>query len=219
MYSNPMRTSILLLLLTACSAPPPPPPPAPLPPKPPLAQETLTALSALEATFYTHWGSIDNTEPFGRLGLEHVPPLLEAAHSGGTRSLMAFRILTRLAPDESFSEEAKAILYTSALRREKDFSRWGVISKQEYLPGVYGDELMKIGEAVVPFLRDLLSDRRLAPVIASPGVWQNRANRDRVCDYAWVMVAKIVGRKTVYRNEPRLRDPQIREMGYWLDRR
>ena len=179
----------------------------------------MRVLSALEATFYTHWGSVEKTEPFGWLGPEHVPSLRGVADSGGPRSLMALRVLERLAPGEAFSTEAKAILYASALRRETDFSRWGVISKEGFLPGVYGHELTGLGKKAVPFLRGLLADRRRAPVITAPGALQNRIRRDRVCDYAWVIIAKILHRPTAYRDEPHLRDPQIRELGHWLDRR
>jgi hypothetical protein len=46
-----------------------------------------------------------------------------------------------------------------------------------------------------------------------------RIREDRVCDYAWVMLATMFDRPLGYHEDPRLRDPQIKELDLWLDRR
>jgi hypothetical protein len=47
----------------------------------------------------------------------------------------------------------------------------------------------------------------------------NRAQADRVCDYAWVFLATMFDRPLAYHPDPRHRDPQIHELDLWLDRR
>lgn len=209
-----MRFSAALLIgLGACAAPSPPRPPEP---GRDWAAEARQALDRLEASFYTHWGSLERTPEFLRLGRGHVPALRAEADANGPRALTACRVLRKLAPEERFSPDARAILYTSALARESDFTRWGVVSPMGFLPGVYGQELLDLGKGSTPYLRPLLSDRRRAPV---PGEPANRAQGDRVCDYAWILLAALHDRPLAYHSAPDARDEQIRQMDLWLDRR
>ncbi len=200
-----------LLFLASCTAAlPPPAPPAP----PPSKEEVIKILEALENSFYDHWGAVEKTADFGRLGAAHVPVLRELADANGDHALMAFRVLARLAPREEFSREARGFLYASAMARERDFVRWGVISEDNLLPAVYGQELLSLGAAAEAPLRRLLTDHRSAPVNGNI-----RLRDDRVCDYAWVFLAKILGRPFKYDPNPYNRDPQIRAMDLWFDRR
>jgi hypothetical protein len=133
---------------------------------------------------------------------------------------MAMRVLARLAPEERFSPEARAIVYTTSLAREGNFLRWGSISPSGFLPGVYGAELLALGPVVATPLQRLLGDRRPAPVYGSREAEAvNRAQGDRVCDYAWVLLSAIFDRPLLYHEDPRRRDPQIRELDLWLDSR
>lgn len=133
---------------------------------------------------------------------------------------MAYRILRHLAPEEKFSEAAKAILYVTAFEREENFIRWGVISKTGIQTAVYGAEMMELKTAVIPYLRKSLANRRRAPVRGEEAAERsNRRYGDRVCDYAWVFLADLLGRPMTYREEPYDRDPQIHELDLWLDRR
>jgi hypothetical protein len=167
-----------------------------------------------------HWGAVQETAEYRKLGAAHVPLLRQIADANGELSLMACRVLCRLAPEQAFSESAKAILYVSAFEREENFIRWGVISKGGILPAIYGDEMMSLKTAIVPYLRKSLANRRPARVQGLPEAERsNRRQGDRVCDYAWVMLATILGRPFSYSDEPRDRDPQILEFDLWLDRR
>jgi hypothetical protein len=211
---------LALLLLASCASPPPPRPAPPAEPDPAaLRAEARAALVALETAFYEHWGSVEKTAPYARLRPDHVPYLREVADANGEHALMALRVLERLAPAERFSDAAKAILYASALERETNFARWGVISPRGFLPGVYGAELLKLKAASAPFLQKLLADRRRAPVVGGEGERTSRAQGDRVCDYAWVFLATIFDRPLAYYEDPSLRDDQIRKLDLWLDRR
>jgi hypothetical protein len=173
-------------------------------------------LDALEASFYVHWGSVERSPDYARLGREHVPALREEADANGPRAVLALRALERLAPEEPVRPAAKAILYAAALGRENDFTRWGAISPSGFLPGVYGQELLNLGALSTSYLRPLLSDRRRAPASAERA---GKAAGDRVCDYAWVLLATIHDRPLAYHPDPDRRDEQIRQMELWLDRK
>jgi hypothetical protein len=205
-----------LLLLASCGAPPPPP----VRPDPvDLRAETAALLGSLEQTFYSHWGSLESTAEYRRLRDEQIPVLREIADSNGEHALMALRLLSRRAPGERFSPAAKAILYWTVFRRDHFFNRWGVISKGGFMPGVYGHEMMALGETVAPYLQKSLQDRRRAAVFGGEEERTNRSQGDRVCDYAWVLLATMFDRPLAYHADPRLRDPQIQELDLWLDRR
>ncbi len=181
--------------------------------------EARDILAALEGNFYTHWGAVEGTAEYARLEAGHVPALREIADSNRERALMALRVLGRLAPGERFSDDARAILYVTALERELNFSRWGVIGPRGFIPAVYGQELLRLG-AAAPYLKRLLGDRRRAVVFGDPeGERANRRQGDRVCDYAWVFLATVLDRPLAYAADPRDRDRQIRELEAWLDRR
>jgi hypothetical protein len=207
------RFVLLLAALEACATPPPPQPPLPTRD---FRAEARTALDRLEASFYTHWGSIEGTPEVRRLGREHVAALREETDANSHRALMALRVLARLAPEERFSPAAKAILYAGALAREGDFTRWGVVAPTGFLPGVYGQELLELGTVSTPYLRPLLRERRRAPVQREPA---GRIQGDRLCDYAWVFLATLYDRPLAYHADPDLRDEQIRQLDLWLDRR
>lgn len=204
------------MLAASCGAPPP----RPAPPDPAAARaEVVAILESLERSFYTHWGSVESTPEYARLKDEHVPILRAIADSNGDNALTALRVLAKRAPSERFSPAAKAILYWSVFQREITFNRWGVISKSGFIPGVYGHELMAIGAPAAPFLQKSLRDQRRAPVTGGEEERTNRIQQDRVCDFAWVLLATMFDRPIGYHEDPRLRDPQIQDLDLWLDRR
>jgi hypothetical protein len=207
---------VLLLALASCGTPPSPPPL-----RDPSASKTeaLAILDSLERSFYSHWGSVESTAEYAKLREDQVPILRELADANGEQALMALRILARRAPGERFSPTAKAILYWSAFQRDHFFNRWGMISKSGFFPGVYGHEMMALGAAAGPYLQKSLRDTRRAPVFGGEEERTSRIQGDRVCDYAWVMLATIFDRPLAYHTDPRLRDPQIQELDLWLDRR
>jgi len=211
------RTLTALLLLASCGAPPPPPPVRPDPAV--VRADTVALLGSLEGTFYSHWGSLESTAEYRRLRDDQIPILREIADSNGEHALMALRLLARREPGERFSRSAKAILYWTLFQRDLFFNRWGVISKSGFMPGVYGHEMMALGEAVAPFLQKSLRDQRRAAVFGGEEERTNRIQGDRVCDYAWVLLATMFDRPLAYNVDPRLRDPQIQELDVWLDRR
>jgi hypothetical protein len=213
------QVSILLLLLPgACAGPGRRPAPATIPPAP-TREATRDLLARLEAAFYIHWGAVETTPTFKSFGPGHVPWLREQMDSNQDLSLMAMRVLERMAPGERVPPAAKAILYSGALARERNFTRWGLISPSGFFPGVYGDEVMRLGREALEPLGRLLGDRRRAPVEGGTAETVNRMQGDRVCDYAWVLLCTLLDRPLAYHAEAGKRDPQIRELEAWLARR
>jgi hypothetical protein len=182
--------------------------------------EAAEVLAALEATFYIHWGAVEGTAEYARLDGRHQGVLRGIVDANGERALMALRVLRRLSPGERFTDDAVAMVYAGALDRERNFVRWGVFGPRGFTPAVYGQELLRLGKGAAPALRGLLESRRRAPVFGdSEGERANRRQGDRVCDYAWVFLALIFDRPLAYSEDPRDRDPQIRALDLWLDRR
>jgi hypothetical protein len=216
-----MKPSVLLFsLLAACASKHPAPEKAPPVPSPPSRSEVIRILARLESTFYTHWGSVEKTPEYAALPETAVPVLRELVESNGEYALMALRVLACRAPEVKFSAEVKAILYASAFGRETNFTRWGVISPSGFLPGVYGAELLSLGKAVGPYLQKYLGERRPAPIQGGKSLDRTHwLQQDRVCDYAWVLLSQIFDRPLAYTPDPESRDPQIRELDLWMDRR
>jgi hypothetical protein len=211
------RWAVLVLVLTSCGAPARAPRPSVDPTS--LRAEAAAILESLEKSFYSHWGSVESTAEYRRLRDDHLPALREIADSNGEHALMALRVLARRAPAERFSPAAKAILYWTVFQRDDRFNRWGVISKAGFVPGVYGHELLALGPAAAPYLQKSLRDTRRILIVGGEEERNSRLQEDRVCDFAWVFLATIFDRPLAYHLDPRLRDPQIRELDVWLDRR
>lgn len=209
-------------LLAGCAGTPPEPPrvAAALEADPVrLRREVLEVLEVLERGFYEHWGAVERSAAYARLRPEHGPELRRIAEANVEESLMALRVLDRLEPRERFDAEARAILYVSALKREVNFARWGILMERGLFPGVYGHELLCLGRSAAPYLRGLLGDRRRAPVFGAGSADRENVRRgDRVCDYAWVLLAAILGRPVAYDADPERRDAAIRRFDRELDR-
>lgn len=184
-----------------------------------MRKEAISILESLEETFYDHWGSVESTAPYARLREEHLPILREMVNSNGTLALMALRVLQKRSPGERFPTSVRAIIYWSGFQRETCFNRWGVISARGFLPGIYGQELLELGPEIVPYLQRSLRDDRRAPVVGGEEERTSRIQADRICDYAWVLLAALYHRPVDYNPDPRLRDPQIHALDLWIDRR
>ncbi|HLY11448.1 MAG TPA: hypothetical protein VKW04_19245 [Planctomycetota bacterium] len=213
-----MRKILILLLLglASCQAPPPP---APKVDPEARKREVLELLGALEKSFYSHWGSVELTREYAQLRDGDVPMLRDIADSNGEHALLAMRVLSKRAPGERFSPAAKAILYWTVFARDTLYNRWGILSKGGFLPGVYGQEVLTLGAAAAPYFQQSLRDTRRVAVFGADEERASRIQQDRVCDYAWVLLATIFDRPRSYAEDPRLRDPQIHELDLWLDRR
>jgi hypothetical protein len=214
---RPQKVSlILLLVLTSCQAPPPP---APVVDPDALKKEVLPLLESLEKSFYSHWGSVESTPEYKKLRDEHIPLLRTIADSNGNHALVALRVLAKRAPQERFKPEAKAILYWTVFARDPIHNRWGLITNGGFLPGTYGQEVLELGAAAAPYFQQSLRDKRRVVVFGTEAERTSRIQQDRICDYAWILLATIFDRPLAYNEDPRLRDPQIHDLDVWIDRR
>jgi hypothetical protein len=212
-----MRKLLIVLLgLASCQAPPPPAPKADPDAR---RKEVLALLDSLERSFYSHWGSVETTKEYAALRDADVPLLREVADSNGPNALQALRVLAKRAPGERFSPAAKAILYWTVFAKDIVYNRWGLISKDGFLPGVYGQEVIDLGVAAAPYFQQSLRDERRVAVFGAAEERDSRNRQERVCDYAWMILATSFGRPVQVTEDPRLRDTQIHELDLWIDRR
>ena len=94
-----------------------------------------------------------------------------------------------------------------------------MITGSGFLPGVYGQEVLDLGPAAAPYFQQSLRDQRRVVVFGKEEERTSRIQQDRICDYAWILLATIFDRPLAYNEDPRLRDPQIHELDVWIDRR
>lgn len=142
------------------------------------------------------------------IGAAAAPFLAEEAQSGGTGALLALEAL-RIADRDAYEQlpaAARAAIYTRALKESAVFNAWGI-------PGMQltstAHALIALGEEAVQALRPLLDDDRPAPLEGSQDATTSRYYGNRVRDYAFVLLAEIVGLAYSYDVEPERRDEQI----------
>jgi hypothetical protein len=109
-------------------------------------------------------------------------------------TLLALREMSRDVVYPRVDIGMKAAILTDQLKHATYFNAWG-------LPGFYSDSsydkpapveaVIELGQAVVPNLRLLLSEKRSAPRWGSEERFQNETYKYRVADYAYALIQQI----------------------------
>ena len=160
--------------------------------------------------------SANEVPPFGalsvalalRMGAAATPHLrlhLEPSGATGFLALEALRYAD--APEYALLPVSlRAAIHVNALRRHSFFNSWG-------LPGFQLTEtslaIIALGGGAVPSLAPLLLERRSAPLSGSEDATTSNTYANRVCDYAWVLISEILGRRYTYSKSPGARDREI----------
>lgn len=168
----------------------------------------------------------DETPPFGaqsvrlaqQMGREATPLLLQQLDADAATALLALEGLRESDP-AAYGElpvAKRAAIHARALGKFTFFNTWG-------LPGVQvaatADALIALGNDAIRELAPLLDDERAAPSSGSQDATTSSAYGNRVCDYAWVLISEILGRRYRYSKSPRTRDREIAKLRTALSKR
>lgn len=113
----------------------------------------------------------------------------------------------------------RAATYAQNLADVHWFNAWG---QPEEKPSETGQALIDLGVAAIPALAPLLDSRRPAQSYGSEEATISRQKAYRVCDYAWMFIARIErnpGPLPVFSQRPEERDPMIDAMKARLARK
>jgi hypothetical protein len=179
-------------------------------------ESRIAELKAMDVVSLSKELAVDSAagrEPFNSLvfaetvsrGEASGPALAGTIVGGGRSSLLALLALKQI-NGKAYSglEPAMRVsILVDALRTSKYFNTWG-------LPHVRWEAaaraLIEEGPAAQRPLRELLTDKRDAPVWGVEDFAEYQQYRYRVCDYAWALLNEIGGRKVVIPEDPAARD-------------
>jgi hypothetical protein len=166
----------------------------------------LASMLAEESAMGMPAESADSVRRARQLGSAAVPQLREELH--GARALLALEGIRAADPAayEAIPIRERATIYARALHDAQIFNAWG-------LPGFSLTDtaraVIALGPPAIDALRPLLDDERSAPMFGSQDSTTASAWGNRVRDYAFVLIAEILGIAYSYDESPADRDGQI----------
>jgi hypothetical protein len=159
--------------------------------------------------------SRDETPPWASEAIELVPECGETAvtqlqQQVATKSATSFLALEGLrmqahAAWQHISAEERAAIYANQLATARWYNPWGFPGQ----PLDTANALISLGAAAVPFLRPLLESQRPAPSFGSETAAMSHVGRYRVRDYAWGILAEILGERPAFNENADERDRLI----------
>ena len=161
----------------------------------------------------------EGVPPFGapsvnmarQLGPKATSLLLPEINAAGDTAFLALEALREAdtASYDALEKRERADIYVGALKGSVFFNAWG-------LPGYQltptAEALIALKDDAIPALRPLLSDEQLAPLEGSQDATTSTMYGNRLCDYAWVFINKIMDRPYVYAQDPAERDRAIQTL-------
>lgn len=153
----------------------------------------------------------DSVKLARRLGSAATPLLVQRVQARGADAFLALEALRAADPAGYAAQPAsmRAQVYVAALGHNTFFNSWGqpgmTLSDTSHAFAALGDEAVHV---LVP----LLDDKRDAPSSGSQDATLSRANGNRVCDYAWVLIHEARGTDYAYSSLPADRDREIAAM-------
>jgi len=152
-----------------------------------------------------------------RLGPAATAMLVQKLQARGADAFLALEAL-RVADPAGYAAlpaAERAAVYAAALQHGVYFNSWGQ-------PGMSltdtAHAFAALGNDAVAVLVPLLADTRAAPSSGSQDATLSRANGNRVCDYAWVLINDARGMDYAYSPSPADRDREIAAMRASLTR-
>lgn len=110
---------------------------------------------------------------------------------------------------EALVPERRAAIYARALAGSVMFNAWGLPGRA--LTGT-SRAFASLGNAAVPVLVPLLGRHDEAPLEGSRDATAARVQRNRIRDYAWVLLCEALRRPYDYDDDPAVRDRAIDEL-------
>ena len=171
-----------------------------------MSDAQLAALLAQESAMGMPPESADSVKRARRSAAK--PSRSCARRSRGPGALLALEGIRAADPAayEALPAPERAEVYARSLASAQIFNAWG-------LPGFSLSDtaraVIALGEPAVAALRPLLADERPAPLFGSQDATTATAYGNRVRDYAFVLIAEILGVEYTYDESPAERDRQI----------
>jgi hypothetical protein len=146
-----------------------------------------------------------------QLGAAATGVLLPRVRGHGPDAFLALEAL-RAADAAGYAAlpaDERASIYAAALQHSAYFNSWG--QPGQALTDT-AHAFAALGDAAVRALTPLLADPRAAPSSGSRDATASTNNRNRVCDYAWVLIHEARHADYVYASSPAERDREIAAM-------
>ena len=137
--------------------------------------------------------------------------MLQEVQARGNTTFLALEALREADPVayNALSIRERAEIYVDALKNSICYNAWG-------LPGYHltptAQALINLRDDAISVLEPLLGDKRPAPLSGSQDATTSTMYKNRVCDYAWVLINEIEHRPYIYFQDPAERDRFIAMM-------
>jgi hypothetical protein len=150
------------------------------------------------------------------IGPAATTPLLAEIRSRGAAALLALESLRKADPAayDSLRVRDRVDIYVSALTQCRFYNAWGVPG---YELTTTAHALIALGADAVAALAPLLGDIRPAPLSGSQDAATSAMYGNRLCDYAWVLIATIQRQAYAYSPDPADRDRAIARLRRQLE--
>ncbi len=137
-----------------------------------------------------------------------IPSLVSSVHDATVKHYLTLMAIGEIDPKAlaRVPVDNRLKIYLDALQKGGPHNDWGLAG--EYFSGASLD-LISIGEKAVPYLMPLLDVTTPAGIWGSEEATINKLYQNRVCDFAYYLILRIINRNEAYSQNLKKRDVAI----------
>lgn len=167
-----------------------------------LQQESLDHIPMLRSSIYP------KVIELGRIVL---PDLIASVQDSSYKHYLCLMAISNIDSDSlrKISEEIRLKIWIDALKKNGQNNDWGLAGR--YLSGGSLD-MVEIGKEAIPHLFPLLKDKSPTGIWGSKEATINRLYENRLCDFAYYVILKILDKEEEYPQTQVERDVLIEEL-------